>query len=238
MTPESENILLIKYVFRFKSKPAKEFTVRINEKTMNILLPERKSLPKWVDLDYNKCTNCPLDKNTNPNCPAAMSMIDVIEFFSRFVSFEEAEIVIETENRSFSKITSLQVGISSLIGLCMATSGCPVLGKLKPMARFHLPFASAEETVYRAMSTYLLGQYFRKLNGKTPDWELENLEKIYHEIHTVNKSFSNRLKKIRIHDASINAIHILDIFANFVLFEIDKNVLKELELNMSEYIKE
>ncbi len=164
-------------------------------------------------------------------------MIDVIGFFRNFVSFEEADIVVETEDRSSSEHTSLQAGISSIIGLCMATSGCPVLGKLKPMARFHLPFASTEETVFRAMSTYLLAQYFRKLNGKTPDWELENLEKFYNEIHSVNKSFSNRLKNIHVHDASINALNILDTFANFVLFEIHKHVLKELEFIMSEYIE-
>ena len=37
----------------------------------------------------------------------------------------------------------------------MALSGCPVLEQLKPMARFHLPFASVEETIYRAASMYL-----------------------------------------------------------------------------------
>ena len=237
MVPESENVLFIKYVFQLKNLQKKEFDIRIDKKTLNIILPEIENIPKWVDLNFFKCTNCPLDEKTNPKCPAALSMIDVIGFFRNFVSFEEADIVVEMEDRSSSKHTSLQTGISSIIGLCMATSGCPVLGKLKPMARFHLPFASAEETVFRAMSTYLLGQYFRKLNGKTPDWDLENLEKIYHEIHTVNKCFSTRLKKIRIHDASINALHILDIFANFVLFEIDKNVLKELENNMSVYIE-
>jgi hypothetical protein len=31
---------------------------------------------------------------------------------------------------------------------------------VKPMARFHLPLASEEETIYRATTMYLLAQYF------------------------------------------------------------------------------
>ncbi len=164
-------------------------------------------------------------------------MVDVIRFFSDLVSFDEADIRIETNDRTYFKHTTLQVGVSSLIGLCMATSGCPVLSILKPMARFHLPFASVEDTVYRALSTYLLGQYFRKLNGMEPDWELTKLDKVYDEIHQVNIGFSDRLKHIRIHDASLNALHILDTFANFVRFEIHSHVLKELETIMGEFLK-
>ncbi|MFC1563524.1 DUF6901 family protein, partial [candidate division KSB1 bacterium] len=210
--------------------------VRINKITLDIILPGIDNIPKWVDLDFYKCSNCLFDEKIDQHCPAALSMIDVIEFFSEFVSFTEADVVVETEESTLHKHTSLQNGISSLIGLIMASSGCPILGKLKPMARFHLPFASAEETVFRAMSTYLLAQYFRKLHGKTPDWELENLEQFFNEIHTVNKDFALRLKHIHIHDASLNALNILDTFANFILYEIHKHVLKELELIMLEYI--
>ena len=56
--------------------------------------------------------------------------------------------------------------VFSLIGIYMVTSGCPIMDKLRPMARFHLPFASTEETIYRAISTYLLGQYFLEQKGK------------------------------------------------------------------------
>ena len=34
-------------------------------------------------------------------------------------------------------------------GLIMATAGCPWTDRLRPMARFHLPFATEAETVYR-----------------------------------------------------------------------------------------
>lgn len=237
MTSKSKKTLFIKYVFQLEREQKKAFEVRIDKKSLNILLPERENIPKWVDLNFFKCVNCSLDEKTNRHCPAALSMVDVIEFFSDFMSFTEADIVVETENRSIYKHTTLQVGISSLIGLCMASSGCPIIGKLKPMAWFHLPFASAEETVFRAMSTYLLAQYFRKLQGKTPDWDLENLEEFYTEIHTVNDGFAERLRNIHIHDASINALIILDSFANFVLLEIHEHAMKEFETVMSKFIE-
>ena len=59
----------------------------------------------------------------------------------------------------------------------MATSGCPHMDFFKPMARFHLPLANAEETVYRATSMYLLAQYFLQREGKEADMELEGLKK-------------------------------------------------------------
>ncbi len=65
------------------------------------------------------------------------------------------------------------------MGIYMVTSGCPVMGKLKPMVKFHLPFASGEETSYRMVTMYLLAQFFKYKNGKEPDWDLKNLVKIY-----------------------------------------------------------
>ena len=40
MVPESENVLFIKYVFQLKNMQKKEFAIRIDKKTLNILLPE------------------------------------------------------------------------------------------------------------------------------------------------------------------------------------------------------
>ena len=40
----------------------------------------------------------------------------------------------------------------------MATAGCPWTDRLRPMARFHLPFANEAETVYRSVSMYLLSR--------------------------------------------------------------------------------
>ncbi len=235
MENKNENVWTTRYVFELKNSK-KVFTIRIDKETYKIILPERDVIPEWAELEYSKCTKCPLDKETDPYCPAALSIVEIIEYFRDSVSWTKAGISVETDNRSVFRHTSLQLGISSLIGIHVSTSGCPVFGKLKPIALFHSPFASAKKVVFRTLSTYLLAQYYRKLKGKEPDWDLENLERFYNEIHEVDKDFYIRLKKTKVIDASTNALNVLDTYTNFVLFEIKNQALKEFEKLMSEYI--
>jgi len=233
---QNDQTLAYKYTFTFDDKREKEFTFNLHRSNLQLLSPERSHFPDWTKLDFHKCPNCPLE--TNKYCPAAVGTIELIEFFDDVSSIEEIDVRIETDSRTYSKHTSMQHGVSSMLGICMATSGCPIIAKLKPMARFHLPFASAEETTFRAMSMYLLGQYFLQLRNMEPDWKLKKLEKIYKDIQIVNRSFAGRLKAVAKDDASLNALVILDTFAHFVLFEIDDNILNELENLYSVYFEE
>ena len=109
------------------------------------------------------------------HCPVALNIQGLVEAFRESRSHESVEVTVTTAERTFSKATTLHEGISSLLGLIMATSGCPIMERLKPMARFHLPFASLEETTYRMLSMYLVAQLFVKRSGGTPDWDLEEL---------------------------------------------------------------
>jgi len=117
----------------------------------------------------------------------------------------------------------------------MVASSCPYLAMLKPLVRFHLPFSTVKETIFRVISMYLLGQYFRAQKGEKPDWELKNLVTMYDKISLVNKYFCKRLKAATQEDASINGLIILDIFASVIRFSIDKNLLSELENLFSMY---
>ena len=81
------------------------------------------------------------------------------------------------------------------------------------MVYTHLPFSSTEETTYRAVSMYLLAQYLRRQRGLAPDWELAGLVSLYEEVSQVNKHFVDRLKTIKLEDASLNAVVKLDCFA-------------------------
>jgi hypothetical protein len=136
---------------------------------------------------------------------------------------------IATAERQYVKECSLQEGMSSLIGIYMVTSGCPVMAKLKPMVRYHLPFSTLDETRYRAISMYLLAQYFLARKGRAPDWALQRLVQFYEEVSTVNKHFFQRLTQIRVEDASLNALIRLDAFASTIAFTIDEHLLDELE---------
>jgi hypothetical protein len=103
----------------------------------------------------------------------------------------------------------------------MVTSGCPIMDKLRPMVRFHLPFPSYDETRYRAMSMYLVGQYLRYKKGKKPDWDLKGFVKMYEEIKKVNRGFNERLQNINHANANTFALVILDSFASLITFDIE-----------------
>jgi len=221
------------YKFVFSNGSAKEFKIQLDNKTLNLIKTQDRPNPEWTKLNFCKCPNCLLDEESHIFCPIAINIVDIIDYFWNSISHEEVDVFIQTGTRSYTNHAPLQKGLSSLLGIHMVTSGCPVMEKLKPMVRYHLPFATAEETMYRAISTYLLGQFFLHKRGIKPDLELVNLVKIYENVRLVNESFCNRLSNIHMEDASINALVRLDCFADIVSFSINENLLNEIELVFS-----
>ncbi len=205
--------MTIKYVLRFEDGLEKTFTLILNNQTMEVINPEKDELPEWTILTQHQCEVCPLDPERNMYCPTAISMLDIIQNFGDVFSYEMVETHIETEERVYSRKGPVQETLSSLVGACMAASGCPILKKLQPMVRFHLPFASVEETEYRVLSMYMLAQFFVHKMNTPPDLEFKGLLKIYKNISTVNRDFLKRLKTIVTKDSSLNAIITLDCFA-------------------------
>ncbi len=224
------------YVFKFSDGAEKRFDVQLESETLNLIRQPKDSYPEWADLNFFKCLNCTIDEEKYKNCPTVESIVDVVDFFKNSASYEEVDVSIETEARTYFKHTTLQKSVSPLIGIYMVTSGCPVMDKLKPMVRYHLPFATEDETRYRVISMYLIVQYFVHRQGGWPDWDLKNLVKIYDEVRIVNKSFSKRLSNLKIEDASINALIILDCFADFVKFSISKDMLNDMETLFKAYL--
>ena len=110
------------------------------------------------------------------------------------------------------------------MGLIMATSGCPRTAFLKPMARFHLPFASEEETVYRVTSMYMLAQYFLGLEGQTDVDGFSGLTRMYGELEYVNTAMAKRLRAATETDSSLNAIVLLDLFAKTVPWALNRSL--------------
>ena len=140
---------------------------------------------------------CPLSTSKYNNCPPAADLTEVLERFSKILSWTHVEVYVDTKDRHFYKKTDAQSGLDALVGLIMATSGCPILGKFRTMARTHLPFSSLYETMSRSIGTYLLKQYFVMQDGGDPDWELKGLHDFYEEVSTVNHNFANRVPRSR-----------------------------------------
>lgn len=224
------NIITYHYKFKFRNGEEKEFIVNLDNRTLNLIQTVRAFYPEWTELKFFKCPHCSLDGSKNRFCPVAVSLCDLVNSFRNSKSYEEAEVCIETMERKYIKTTRLQEGLSSLIGIYMVTSGCPIMEKLKPMVRYHLPFATGKETTYRVLSMYLVAQYFLYRRGKNPDWKMKNLVTIYEDIRIINRNFSKRLSGAISKDASVNALVTLDCFAQFVTFSITEDMLDEMEM--------
>lgn len=218
----------LRYTLRPDAGTPKTHTVVIDDQTYAGAEPEGPA-PDWTRLGHQQCADCPLNEKDSPRCPVAVRIAPLVEKFKDSVSYEEAEVTVESSGRSYSKRVPMQIGVSGLFGLVMATSGCPILDKLRPMVFTHLPFPSLQETMYRSMSMYLLAQYFIEKKGGTPDRTLDGLADIFARIGKVNQSIAERLRPLVPRDATVNAVINLDCFATFTKSAIDKQSLAWLE---------
>ena len=135
MNTEKERITYL-YRFKFVDGTEKEFTVKLDSETLNIITDNNSNFPEWAKLENFKCPVCSLDPEVNEYCPVAINLSSVIEGFKDSRSYETVDVIVETDVRNFSKHTSLQEGINSLIGIYMVSSRCPVLEKLNPTTVF------------------------------------------------------------------------------------------------------
>jgi len=206
----------ISYKFKFSEDNEQDFVVKMDSKTLDIIDSPKDSYPEWAKLEYQKCSNCPLNEKEHEYCPIAMKLVGTVDFFCKPLEFKDVDLSVETPERTFSKKVDLKSAAVSLIGIYMATSGCPIMDKLRPMARHHLPLATTPETTYRSISNYLIAQYLLTHQGKEPDWELKNLGEIYDAIKIVNTHFRERLLKISSKDYALSAILTLDAYAYYI----------------------
>jgi len=166
--------------------------------------------------------------------PAAVCMVDVVRCFTGLVSYDMVEVEIITNERRLIQQTPAQRGISSLMGLLIAASGCPRSAFFKPMARFHLPLSEPEETMYRATTMYLLAQYFRQQADQSCDPALEGLTEIYRNMQIINNALAERIRAASEADSSVNALVMLDMHAKTVFYIIE-DFLEELRPMFSAY---
>ncbi|MEM7247263.1 MAG: hypothetical protein AAF533_18115 [Acidobacteriota bacterium] len=208
--------------------------------TVELELPSRRLVattngdePAWTALGFRQCTNCPLSSSDVGPCPVAANLSPVLEAFKDVTSIETMRVEVRHGERCTSQEGSVKDGLASLFGLIMATSGCPVLDFLRPMTNVHQPFASPEETTFRAVSTYLMGQYFRQRAGHEPDWELSDLVELYAGLRTVNRCFAKRISAAIEEDAGSNALVQLNALADIASFSVTESWWEEFEESFS-----
>ncbi|MDY0363027.1 MAG: hypothetical protein RBR08_16380 [Desulforegulaceae bacterium] len=219
----------ILYTFILEDKKQRNFSIDIDDKTITLIKDENKELPKWCELDFNKCSHCPFD-NSQKHCPVAANLEQAVAFFSGIISYDKTCVIVKIGNRDIYCETSVQNGLKSLMGLLIATSKCPHTDFFKPMARFHLPFADSDETLWRSASYFLLQEYLKRLNSNDKSLSLEPLKKKYRDIEILNTFMAARLSGASKKDSAVNALISLDIFAKRIGPDFEKRLASILEL--------
>ena len=218
-----ENIA-IQYRFTLGDGSQEVYDLELDGQSLELLGDVPEDLPSWTKLDFHECPHCPLPIDTFPHCPLAVGLVDIVGPFDRLLSYDTVHVEVVTKQRSISQNTTAEQGISSMMGLVIAASGCPYAAFFRPMAGFHLPLSNEAETTYRAASMYLLAQYFLKKAGGDADLELRGLKNIYDNMQIVNASIAKRLRGATEKDSSLNALVLLDMYAKSITYAIEESL--------------
>jgi hypothetical protein len=184
--------------------------------------------PFWTTLSHHQCPNCPLAGSAERHCPAAVDIEHIVDTFCHVDSHAEVQVDVHIGDRQHSKRTNIQTALQSLLGLTLATSACPVLSQMKGPGRLHMPFATVEETLFRMVGAYFVGQYLKSQRGGVADFTLDSLSRMYAEVQTVNRHLKLRLDDAVSRDANTNAVVSLMSVAMLVSFSLDQQ-LSELQ---------
>lgn len=208
--------LTIGYHFAFPDGESTAFVLELERSDLRLRPATVAPPPEWTALAHQQCRICPLTPAESPCCPIALNLADVVARFAQRFSYQGVAVTVTTAERSYFKETTLQEGLSSLLGIVMVTSGCRPMERLKPLVRFHLPFASLEETTFRTIALHLITQLLRREQGLAADFGLSGLAAIYAEVAEVNNRFAKRLLTAAQKDANLNALVNLHCFTTLV----------------------
>lgn len=212
--------MLIEYIFNFEDGREFHFPIAIDSGSMTLISSVNEEFPDWAKLEQNQCGNCPLEREDYPYCPAAKNLCRLVEATKNELSHSRADVTVVTAERTYQKETDLQTGLFSIMGLLIALSECPHFAPLKPLARFHLPFATMEETLFRTCGSYLLECHLR---GKPLEMSLDKLEHYYQHLATVNTGIIKRIKSASEGDADRNAVIMLGMLSQMFAVEYQTN---------------
>jgi hypothetical protein len=211
----------IRYRFDLPNASTKTLEFSFDSTDFRMSNPPPADPPFWTELGFNKCANCPLDELENPHCPVALQMTSALEPLKTLVSFDTVGVTVIQAERTVYAETTAQQAMSSVLGLIMATAGCPWTDHLRPMARFHLPFASEAETVYRSLCMFLLA---REIIDAEQRRGFEGLEELYENLHMVNRDMSRRLGAATRTDPARNAIALLDSYTTLLPAALERSL--------------
>lgn len=192
--------------------------------------PPTGEAPEWCELEFKQCPNCTLSPIWHKYCPLAVRLVPFVNL-PKCNSFDQVDAEVIFDDKKITYDTSAQEAFSSLLGLVMATSGCPHTVFFKPMAWHHRPFSNQDETLFRACTTYLFSYFIhRRDKENVSQISFDILKGVYENIHTINVHIASRIQNYLKTDSAINAIVLLDLITNDLPIAIDEDLteLKKL----------
>ena len=72
-----EDAVGFSYTFRFPDGPERQFEVRLNADTLELLSPPDAPKPAWTKLKFFQCENCPLGDDV-AYCPVAVNLAGLV----------------------------------------------------------------------------------------------------------------------------------------------------------------
>lgn len=214
----------IRYRFQVPGVADATFNLHLDDDTGLLAAPPTAEPPGWTALEFRQCPNCPLASDTSPQCPVAQRLVDVVPRFEPLVSYDQLTVIVETPDRTVSARRDVQAALSSMVGLIMASSGCPHTSFFRPMARYHLPLSNENETTHRVMTNWLLAQHLRASQGQSVEPGFDGLIGVYEQLQQVNAALTQRLRAAGRTDSTLNAVVLLDLFALLVPAGLDDAV--------------
>lgn len=212
--------IAIRYELDFGPR-VETFEFSLDNQSFVLANPAPATRPHWAELEFKQCSHCPLQSSEHSHCPLALHMVDVVDRLDDTRSIDEVTLRVVTEERTTVQTTQLQQALSSMLSLVAATCGCPKGEKLRPLARFHLPLATEEESAYQASGMFLLAQFLLQSNGHGGKFDFTELGKIYEELHVVYRAIANRIQFATESDSFKNAIALQDMHATLIPLLLD-----------------
>ena len=222
------DISKIKYTLLFSEGREKVFEFHFKSDTLASIGWVDSKPPEWTALEFHKCSNCPLKPEQSPYCPAALNISRVVSECRDLDPLEPIRLKVKTHDRILVTATSVQSAVGSLTGLVMAASDCPHTSFFKPLAKFHVPLGGEEESIFRALSVYLVGQFFRHQQGEAATFDLDGLLEVYRRLEVVNSALAGRVKAAGDVDAGVQSFKEWDVFSGMFALRIS-GVLEKIK---------
>lgn len=214
--PSSDDVV-VEYMLITATGTESRFSVRLDRTSGRLITEDPSDHPEWTRLEHRQCSNCPLSTEDTPWCPAALAIEEVVDRFEPQPSHARCTLRVTDERRTIvNEDVPVQLALRSIMGMLIAASGCPHTAFLRPMARFHLPLSSREETNYRVTTMWLMGEYFRARRGEAADFSMTGLVEAYERLPILNRALADRIRTTAATDAPVNAVVSLDTLAMFV----------------------